>query len=215
MGKTFCGETNRNICLVALAFFVYNLVMAVRREREDGDDGDKGEFRNGFQHNNCEIMLQIEDEQEQDNTRFGQNIKANGIISRATEYFLKAWNGVWDSRAVLPVLTNIKPIFFYYSFLPLAQFPPWLRWCRVCHTETRDQGAGVMLFTDSLDVLHVVVPPLTTLKWCCNKHYANIANIMYTFQSTSRLFWSFQVFPVSAFLSFNQTFVLGRCGTRI
>ena len=90
MGKTFCVETNRNICLVALAFFVYNLVMAERVEREDCDDGDKGEFRNGFQHNNCEIMLQIEDEQEQDNTRFGQNIKANGIISIATEYFLKA-----------------------------------------------------------------------------------------------------------------------------
>ena len=76
MGKTFCVETNRNICLVALAFFVYNLVIAVRWEREDCDDGDKGEFRNGFQHNNCEIMLQIEDEQEQDNTRFGQNLKA-------------------------------------------------------------------------------------------------------------------------------------------
>ena len=77
MGKTFCVETNRNICLVALAFFVYNLVMAERGERENCDDGDKGEFRNGFQHNNCEIMLQIEDEQEQDNSRFGQNIKAN------------------------------------------------------------------------------------------------------------------------------------------
>ena len=59
MGKTFCVETNRNICLVALAFFVYNLVMAERVERENCDDGDKGEFRNGFQHNNCEIMLQI------------------------------------------------------------------------------------------------------------------------------------------------------------
>ena len=89
MGKTFCVETNRNICLVALAFFVYNLVMAVRGEREDCDDGDKGEFQNGFQHNNCEIMLQIEDEQEQDHTRFGQNIKAKKTSSRATEYFLK------------------------------------------------------------------------------------------------------------------------------
>ena len=76
-GQNLLCKTNRNICLVALAFFVYNLVMAERGERENCDDGDKGEFRNGFQHNNCEIMLQIEDEQEQDNSRFGQNIKAN------------------------------------------------------------------------------------------------------------------------------------------
>lgn len=48
MGKTFCVETNRNICLVSLAFFIYNLVMVERGEREDCDDGDKGEFRNGF-----------------------------------------------------------------------------------------------------------------------------------------------------------------------
>ena len=61
-GQNLLCKTNRNICLEALAFFVYNLVMVVRRQREDGDDGDKGEFRNGFQHNNSEIMLQIEAE---------------------------------------------------------------------------------------------------------------------------------------------------------
>ena len=105
-------------------------------------------------------------------------------------------------------------------FLLLASFPwpSWLRVSAVVVTVIIRRGErGVKLFTRQFKCVPCCAPPLTTLKWCCNKHYANIANIMYTFQSTLRLSWSIQcsnIFLVSTFLPFHWTFCLGRCGTR-